>query len=241
MNRDESDGAFEAALDEMVAATDRLLLAVDTLDDRALREPSLLPGWTRAHVLTHIARNADGLANLASWARSGTEVPMYAGGKAGRDADIEAGAGRQIGDIRLDLNDSAERLLEAFADFPEEGYEREVRFASGGSAYGGELPLLRVRELEIHHVDLDWGYTPADWSEAFAARTLDQVAPQFLDRDCPVARLESPDGRGWEVGATSTVLRGDVRDLTAWLVGRPPAGVLEADPPGPLPDAPRWS
>lgn len=232
---------LQRGLDEMVESTDRLLLAVDTLDDHALREPSLLPGWTRAHVLTHVARNADGLANLVSCARTGKEVPMYVGGRAARDADIEAGAGRRIGDIRLDLDDSAERLLEAFADFPDEGYEREVTFGSGATAYGRQLPLLRVRELEIHHVDLDWGYTPADWSEAFALRTLDAVAPQFLDRDCPVARLEAPDGRGWEVGAAGPVLRGDPRDLVAWLVGRQPAGALAPDPPVDLPSAPRWS
>lgn len=241
MNRDELHVGFDAALDELVASTDRLLLAVDTLDDPALREPSLLPGWTRAHVLTHVARNADGIANLVSWARTGEEVPMYAGGRAGRDADIEAGSQRHIGDIRLDLNDSAERLLEAFADFPVEGLDREVTFGSGATAYGGELPLLRVRELEIHHVDLRWGYTPADWSEAFACRTLDQVAPQFRDRDCPVSRLETPDGRCWEVAAQGPTLRGDLRDLTAWLVGRPAVGELALDPAGAVPSAPRWA
>lgn len=244
MNRGELDTGEDlqlaSALDEMVTATDRLLLAVDTLDDQALREPSGLPGWTRAHVLTHLARNADGLANLVAWARSGEEVPMYAGGRAGRDADIDAGAGRHIGDIRLDLNDSAERLLEAFADFPEEALTREVTFVSGATAYGGELPLMRVRELEIHHVDLGWGYTAADWSEAFATRTLDQVAPQFLDRDCPVTRLEAGDGRAWTVGAAGPVLRGDVRDLAAWLVGRRSTGALDVNPAGPLPSAPRW-
>lgn len=237
MNRDELD----AALDEMVDATDRLLLTVDTLDDQALREPSLLPGWTRAHVLTHLARNADGLANLVSWARTGEEVPMYAGGRAGRDADIEAGAEGHIGDLRLDLNDSAERLLETFVDFPAEALARQVTLGSGATVRGGDLPLVRVRELEIHHVDLDWGYTAADWSETFAARTLNQIAPLFLDRECPVARLETADGQAWQVATSGPVLRGEVRDLTAWLVGRRVQGALALDPSGPLPSAPRWA
>ena len=39
--------------------------------------PSLLPGWSRGHVLTHLARNADGAVNLLTWARTGVETPQY--------------------------------------------------------------------------------------------------------------------------------------------------------------------
>jgi maleylpyruvate isomerase len=45
-------------------ATGRLLATAAALTDAQAREPSLLPGWTRGHVLTHIARNADGMVNL---------------------------------------------------------------------------------------------------------------------------------------------------------------------------------
>ncbi|MBA2768338.1 MAG: maleylpyruvate isomerase family mycothiol-dependent enzyme [Sporichthyaceae bacterium] len=231
-----------AALDEMAAATDGLLLTVDALDDAALREPSLLPGWTRAHVLTHIARNADGMVNLVAWARTGEEVPMYAGGREGRDADIEAGAGRHIGDIRLDLTDSAERLLQSFAGFPDEGLDREVALASGATAYGWEIPSLRVREVEIHHVDLGSGYSTYDWSPEFAARTLDQLSPLFRDaRDCPVGTLVATDGEGrWEVAAEGPELAGPRTALVAWLTGRGSDDRLALSPAGPVPAAPKW-
>ena len=234
---------LEAALDEMVESTDRLLLAVDAMTDDELRGPSRLPGWTRAHVLTHIARNADGLANLAQAARTGDDVPMYAGGKESRDADIEAGSARHLGDIRLDLNDSAERLLQAFADFPDEGLGREVAMLSGATAYGWEIPLMRVREVEIHHVDLGLGYSPADWSPEFAARTLDQVAPVFRQaRECPVGVLVATDGAGeWEVAADGPRLHGPRAELAAWLTGRSPGDGLLLEPAGPVPAAPRWS
>ena len=48
-------------IDEAVA---RLLASAAALSDEQLRGPSLLPGWSRGHVLSHIARNADGLSNL---------------------------------------------------------------------------------------------------------------------------------------------------------------------------------
>src|SRR5262249_31346853 len=79
-------------------ATDRLLASADARTDPAARERSGLPGWTRGHVLTHVARNADGLGNLLRWARTGVTTPMYASREA-RRADIEAGVGRSPADL----------------------------------------------------------------------------------------------------------------------------------------------
>ena len=174
--------AFDLALDEVAQATDRLLATVDGFSDADVRASSGLPDWTRAHVLTHIARNADAMARLAHYARTGEEQAMYPGGPPARNAAIEEGAGRHIGDLRLDLDESAERLLAAFANFDAEALGRAVEGSRGASWIGWELPLIRMREVEIHHVDLAAAYTAADWSPGFAARTLDQVAPQFLGR-----------------------------------------------------------
>jgi maleylpyruvate isomerase len=231
---------FARSLDEMARSTDLLLARIDTLAHADLRAPSLLPGWTRGHVLTHVARSADGLANLAHWARTGEPREMYPGGEEGRAADIEAGASRHIGDVRLDVADASERLLGAFADFREDALAREVT-ARGAGWYGWELPLMRIREVEIHHVDLAAGYSPADWSPEFVARTLDQLAPQFVARgDCPVRALRSVDGAAWPVGADGPDLVGQPAALLAWLVGRAPGADLSAEPSGDVPAAPRW-
>ena len=120
---------------------------------------------------------------------------MYPGGPAGRNAAIEEGAGRHIGDLRLDLDESAERLLAAFANFDAEGLAREVEGSRGSRWLGWELPLIRMREVEIHHVDLVADYTPPTGQLVLRLRTLDQVAPQFLARgDCPVAALHDDAG-----------------------------------------------
>ena len=237
---DERD--LQAALDEMAAATDRLLASVDTLSEQGCREPSLLPGWTRGHVLTHLARNADGFVNLVVAAVTGEDRPMYPGGDGARDAAIEEGSGRHVGDLRLDVAESAERLLAAYAEFPAEAREREVAMRSGASAYGWELPMLRTREVEIHHVDLDAGYAPDDWDPAFAARTLDQLAGFFRDaRECPVGTLVAVDREArWEVAATGPELSGSTTDLAAWLTGRSTGRGLRLSDAGEVPPAPRW-
>ncbi len=235
--------AFGAALDAMARSVDRLLETVDALDDAAVREPSLLPGWTRAHVLTHVARNADGLVNLVHWARTGEETPMYAGGRERRDADIEAGSARQIGDLRLDVADSAERLLGAFVDFPPEGLDRELRLGSGMPLPGRDLPMIRTREVEIHHVDLASAYTQADWPPGFVTETLDRLAPLFRDgRDTPVGRLEATDTGGrWQVAEDGPALSGPSHELLAWLTGRARGERLTLDSGGAVPPAPPWS
>ncbi len=234
---------LQAALDEMAAATDRLLTRVDGLTAPACREPSLLPGWTRGHVLTHVARNADAVTNLVLAAVTGDGRPMYPGGPDSRDREIEDGAGRQLGDLRLDLAESAERLLAAFADFPAEARERQVVMRSGATAYGWELPRIRTREVEIHHVDLDAGYGPDDWDPEFAARTLDQLAGLFRHgRDCPVGTLVAVDrDASWEVAADGPALSGSAAALAAWLTGRSPGDGLTLSDAGQVPPAPRWT
>src|SRR5213080_825186 len=103
------DGEISGLLARVGAATDRLMATAAALSDAQAREPSLLAGWSRGHVLTHIARNADGLVNLLRWARTGTQTPMYASAES-RAADIEAGAGRPAADLAADVRESAAAL-----------------------------------------------------------------------------------------------------------------------------------
>ena len=94
------------SLDRLAMATERLLTTATALSDAQMRDPSLLPGWTRGHVLTHVARNADGLVNLMRWARTGTKIPMYASAES-RSADVEAGSGRPAASLAADVRESA--------------------------------------------------------------------------------------------------------------------------------------
>jgi len=58
----------------MGAAQDDLLARVDDLSG-----PSLLPRWTRAHVLTHVVGEAGSPRNLLDSARTGEAIPPEAG------------------------------------------------------------------------------------------------------------------------------------------------------------------
>src|SRR6516225_2853443 len=118
------------SLDRLAAANDRLLATTTGLSDARAREPSPLPGWTRGHVLSHIARNADGLRNLLIWARTGTEIPMYASAES-RTADIEAGAGRPGAALVADVRESAAAFASEAASLPDDAWANQVRTLSG--------------------------------------------------------------------------------------------------------------
>src|ERR1700746_795610 len=88
------DAALRDLSDQIDQATQRLLDPARAIADPDLRVPSMLPGWTRGHVLAHLARNADGMRNVLVGVRTGQNRPAYASAKA-READIEQYADRR--------------------------------------------------------------------------------------------------------------------------------------------------
>ncbi|MBB5789621.1 maleylpyruvate isomerase family mycothiol-dependent enzyme [Jiangella mangrovi] len=238
------DSGDSPAAGPVTAATERLIATAAALDDADLTAPSLCPGWTRAHVLTHVARNADALSNLLSWARTGRENPMYPSLEA-RDADIQAGVARSPAEVVDDLHVSADRFVRAVMEMPDDGWERQVRrgFAATGEPLPGRRVLwLRLRELEIHHVDLDAGYEPGHWPSAFVRRALDETVRAFGRRDdVPAIALEVDGGGVEHLGPDAPVtVAGGPAELLGWLTGRSPGAGLRVQPPGGLPALPAW-
>jgi maleylpyruvate isomerase len=152
-------------------ATQRLLDDARTIPEDELRAPSLLPGWTRAHVLAHVARNADAMRNLLIGARSGQDRPAYAGARA-READIERDAALPAKDLTADLADSSMALRALIKQLPDQAWQVRVRMLDSAPFPAAELLTRRLVEVELHHCDLAVGYSPADWPAAFAAMEL---------------------------------------------------------------------
>ena len=90
-------------------ATQQLLGDTIMIEEDAWHEPSALPGWTRAHVATHLARSADAFSRLAESAHYGVGMPLYLSDR-DRFTDIERGAERRALDLQIDLDTSAGRL-----------------------------------------------------------------------------------------------------------------------------------
>jgi maleylpyruvate isomerase len=228
-------------------ATDRLLASADALTDATAREPSGLPGWTRGHVLTHVARNADGLGNLLRWARTGTTTLMYASREA-RRADIEAGAGRSAADLAADVQATAIAFAAEAASLPDEAWAAQVRGLTGPPIPALGVLDWRRREVEIHHVDLATGYRPDDWPEEFVTASLPGVAGEFAGREDAPACVLQPDGSAlgpFQIGperpaAPQVLVRGSPTGLLAWLIGRDDGAGLRVPGGAALPVLPPW-
>jgi maleylpyruvate isomerase len=223
-------------------ATERLIDAVSALTPSAVAEPSLLPGWTRGHVLAHLARNADSLVNLLTWARTGEETPQYVS-KESRDQDIEDGAGRPLSEHLDELRISADRLAYAIEEIPARAWATQVAMRSGHVIAAAEIPYCRLIEVLLHHVDLGIGYTCADLPGDFAERELAHVIDDLSGHEGIAAvRLHDTDsGEKWTIGAANEpdlTVSGPRTALLAWVTGRSEGEALTAQPDVPLPVLP---
>jgi len=169
------------------------------LEAGAWEAGSVLPGWTRRHLVAHVAANADALGNLVRWAATGVETPMYASPEE-RARGIEQGARLDPADLAAWSERSATALADALDRLTGEQWEREIRTAQGRVLPATEIPWLRAREACVHAVDLGAGLGFADLPEAFLAALVADITDK---------RGEIPD------------VRGPLPEVAAWLAGRP--------------------
>jgi maleylpyruvate isomerase len=219
----------------------RVEQAVLELDDLGGR--SRLPGWTRGHVVTHLARNAEGLSRLLTWARTGIETRMYLSVQA-RNADIEAGAGRPQAEQLDDLRRTGAAFAAAAQELSAQHWEATVATRSGPLPASG-VPWLRVRELWLHLVDLDAGVEIDVMPEDAAIRLVREVAEWLHSRVSTRVELQLPGQEQVIFGPETTVavpVSGPVQSLAAWLTGRSSGPTTEnrLTAPDGLPELPSW-
>jgi maleylpyruvate isomerase len=212
-----------------------LATALGRLVDEDFDRPSLLAGWDRAHVLAHVANNADALINLLTWARTGVETPMYASAEA-RDAGIEETSSLPPDRLRAHVLAATRRLVESVREMREPDWAAQVRTNRGREVTAADVPWMRCCEVWVHAVDLDAGVTFADVPEDVQAALVDEVFRVWDRREqAPDVVLFAGD-REWGTG--SLAVAGSLPAVTAWVTGRGAGDELTAD--GPLPKLPAW-
>jgi maleylpyruvate isomerase len=193
---------------ERVAQAERQLWAlVGDLDEDAMRAPCALPDWSRGHLLTHLARNADSHVRRAEGAARGEVVDQYPGGFEGRAADIERGAARPAGEILADVAETSAAVRAAWNAVPEDAWGNVTRDVGGRERPLDDLVRRRWQEVEVHLVDLDLGFGSLDWSDDFVAVWVPRMR----------ADLPSRLPEGVPAPAEGSL---DARDELAWLYGR---------------------
>ncbi|MBA2607920.1 MAG: maleylpyruvate isomerase family mycothiol-dependent enzyme [Actinobacteria bacterium] len=204
-------------------AARRLDTACEQLSENDLRHASDLPGWSRAHVLTHLARNADGLRGLLLAARSGEAVRMYAS-PLNRTADIEAGSSRQSEVIVADLVHATHSFTVEAATLDDDSWNATVEFSSGGpnppKIAADSVLAMRLEELEIHLVDLRSGPTFAETPVPVAQILLDRVARRRTRLGTTISASATDCDWRMDDGGSGESVEAPTSTLLAWLFGR---------------------
>lgn len=227
-----------------------------------LQGKSRLEGWSRAHVLAHLARNADALCNLLTWAKTGVPTQMYNDLQA-RGSDIERSAAVPPQTLLDDFKDSARRLMGQINGLSQQDWSHPVESALGRSILASEVPWLRSREIWLHAVDLDLGMDLEDLPPTLTSALISDIVQNLSSKlGCPSALL-CAGGSTWTLGPEAhssdsafvhnrssgvhddhiwsddqtLVISGEPAALLGWLSGR----VIDPNPSGtPVPAIPRW-
>ena len=232
----ESLAVPRAWIDGATRSHRRLEGEVRALTDDDVRAPSALPGWSRGHVITHIARNAEAIRGMTERAKHGEMGPMYPGGWEERDRGIGAGASRPVAELLADV-ESAQAALEAtWASVTEDVWQTGTGYRLSGPATLADFVFIRWREVSIHTVDLaSPGVDPLDAWRSLEAEYLDEewrwttagLAERVPEGTVLVLSPGDRPARAYGKGPEVVVNHDPVPQALAWLTGR-------ADPPLPL-------
>ncbi len=200
--------------------TGRLIGDTINLSPDEWLDESRLFGWSRARIAAHIARGADAIRVLLD-SQNGL-CRLYASDQQ-RDAEIEAAATQEALDLQIDLDTSASKLSEAFSRLDSAGWRAEVRVSDTLKIPVNLLPLARLREVVLHHVDLDCGYDFGDIEQRVAdllARW--QVFLASKDHRFPAMRVRSTEGMDAVIGRgePTACVCGSSGAIFGWLTGR---------------------
>ena len=228
------------SVEEVANAEALVAQFVEGLSDEEVAADSLLPDWSRGHVLSHLANNARGLSNLIEWALTGVQKDMYVSVEQ-RGLDIENGAKRPGKEIVADFLEQSkvfaenlERLMTGLllAD--------EVVLGNGSHVHPHEITTLRERELLVHLVDLGLEYKANDWSFDFSIKTLKSVSAGKRKERVNFRLLIAGD-HTWTGDQNGMVdIFGTPQSLAAWLMGREPDDKLVTSDGSPLGKPPVW-
>ena len=231
-------------IDETLVATTRYLQALTVLDEQSVRRPSVLPDWTRAHVVAHLSRNADAFVRVLEAVAAGRPAAMYATAEA-RDADIaDTVASHDLAGLLDDARASAGRLETALLECEADPCSTYSRLDGGDETFAlSTVGPRRRAEVEIHHADLGTEYAPAGWPPDFSTTMVKQRQDEMAREPGGGVSmvLSSTDVDGlWKFGeGQGPEIEGAVGDLAYWLVGRGDGAGLTCST-GDLPVLGRW-
>jgi maleylpyruvate isomerase len=212
---------------------------LNELSDAELDAGTLLPGWTRRHIVAHVGYNARAIARLIEWAATGVETPMYSSPEA-RNHEIEFGATLSPIALRHLFDHSAVHLNVEWRDLPADAWHHKVKTAQGRTVPAEETVWMRTREVWMHAVDLANGATFTDIPAPVLERLITDITGAWHTRgtDTGLAIKVDGAGTGTSTGLTfgdttatdPTIITGPLPAVVQWAAGRGTTGITATGP-----------
>lgn len=215
--------------------TDMLMATVESLSADEMTVPSLCEGWTRAHVIAHLASNGRALVKLINWALTGEEQQLYAS-KEARAQDISDLANLPREELLGRLRESAQYFAEQAQRLGGELSVEEVHL-HGKQIPATSIVALRIAEVVVHHHDLDTAWTIEEADPDSVLNAIEAAVRTMRAKGAPGMTLVTEERDEWVIGDGALRVSSDREGLLEWLA-RGAAENVEAD--GPLPNLPSW-
>ena len=229
--------ADPALLALLETGTRRLVRSVDAMTDEQWASPSLLPGWSRAHVVAHLALNAEALSAAVEGVHEGRPVPMYLSDEQ-RTADIEALAAARLSELRARFLGSSSVIGEWVEELADNLTTELIERTPGGRTFrAGDIGVMRLREVDIHHADLGLDFTAADWSPELVDVVLASRAA--VHAGSPFTAHAVDLDRTYAFGEGGPTVSGTGAALAWWATGRGSGAGLTSDD-GQVPGIEAW-
>ena len=142
--------------------------------------------------------------------------------------------------IRSRLLGATTELADALDAVPDDQWATMIERVPGGRTFtAGDVPGMRIGEVEIHHADLATGYTRSDWPTAYVVLLLDRKSATGVSADHSFHARATDLDRTWRYGEGGPTVTGTGADLGWWLTGRGSGEGLTSDS-GTLPRIGAW-
>jgi maleylpyruvate isomerase len=209
------------------------------LSDGDFDGDTLLPGWTRRHLVAHVGYNAAALCRLTDWAATGVETPMYESADQ-RVREIDDGASLSPAALRNLFAHTAARLDERWRHLPAAAWTAQVRTAQGRLVPVSETAWMRTREVWIHAVDLANGGRFGDLPDSVLQQLLGDIVGMWRKKDLGAGLVLTVDGQEslavQPATTPTTTVAGSLAGVVRWAAGRGAVSIaVQGDP-----ESPRW-
>lgn len=215
--------------------TSLMLATIGELTAEQLVAESRCAGWSRAHVIAHLASNGRTLVKLVDWTLTGQPQQLYASTEA-RNQEIAQLAALPAAELITRFSEAAAYFSEQSERLSGELAVAEVDL-HGKIIPASAIVALRIAEIVIHHDDLQAGWSLQSAEPASLEDGIEAAVRTMRVKKAPGMTLLTDEGDRWVVGDGELSIRSDRAGLLHWLARGQADRLSAADP---IPVLPSW-